>query len=82
MDLEIEAFNIAAFIKQECITSLERERKQNEESNVPTLNVSRYVDYGSNEIQSGISHRTNQQTTEKAVFHDNDRDHSAYMTTE
>lgn len=48
---------------------------------MPTLNISRYVYDGTNELQSGISHRTNQ-ATECAVIHDHRVQRSDYVTTE
>ena len=81
MDLVVEAFNIAAFIKADCMASLEREKKHDaEETEMPTLNVSRYVDHNQNEPYSGMSHRTNE-AEPKVVIHDR-QENSAFNMTE
>ena len=81
MDLVVEAFNIAAFIKADCMASLEREKKGNAgESELPTLNISRYVDQAENEPCSGFSHRTNE-AAPKVVIHDRTQT-SAFNVTE
>ena len=81
MDLVVEPFNIAAFIKADCMASMEREKKENaEETELPTLNISRYVDQGENEPFSGFSHRTNE-AEPKVVIHDRNQT-SAFNETE
>ena len=49
-DLNVEAFNIAAFLKADCLASLERDKKE-AEVNIPTLNIKKFVvDQDENEL--------------------------------